>query len=185
MMVLSTSTEVFGQVKPFKITGKGTIIEPIPFFPGGTAKHNIAGNATHLGRHEGAGEAEILTVDLNTGKGTFRSSSDVPFVFVAANGDKLAFHYGNNEETGAKDGRVTAIPISPTKFRTIWVAEFIPVPEQSTGRFKRVYDGCFTMIAETEPFTPLIPGSGLEPDEQIEYEWSGQGWIAFAKRGRK
>jgi hypothetical protein len=62
----------------------------IPVFPGGTAPHNATGTATYLGRYTGEGTFTLLTLDPATLTGTFTGS----FVFVAANGDRLAFNYG-------------------------------------------------------------------------------------------
>lgn len=57
------------------------------------------------------------------------------------------------------------------------MAEFNPVPSQSTGRFARVTDGSFTMTAVTEPFV-------LGATDPVRYTWQGDGWIEFAN-GRR
>jgi hypothetical protein len=148
----------------------------IPVFPGGTAPHDATGTATRLGSYSGEGEFELLTFDPATGTGTFRGS----FVFVAANGDRLAFTYGVDP---ANPGRFTLVPAGDDKVVVRFVAEFTPVPEQSTGRFANVTGGSFTMVATTEPFVPVPDEHGYTPP--FAYTWVGEGWLAFGKGKEK
>src|SRR6266542_3411067 len=147
-------------VLPFKVTGGGTAPLGIPVFPGGTAPHNATGTATLLGF-------------TSATTGTFQGS----FVFVAANGDRLAFNYGADTP-----GTFTVIPTGDGTVIVQFVAEFTPNPQESTGRFAKVSGGSFTMIATTEPFV-------LQPNEQgytvpFHYTWVGEGTIEFST-GRK
>src|SRR5262249_49326229 len=123
------------QVLPFKVTGGGTAPDGLPVFPGGMAQHNATGTGTFLGKYTGdEGLWELLSLDPATGTGTFRGS----FVFVAANGDRLTFDYGADP---ANPGRFTLTPTGDGKVVAVFVAEFTPVPEESTGRFAQVTGG--------------------------------------------
>jgi hypothetical protein len=95
-------------------------------------------------------------------------------VFVAANGDRLAFKYG-----AATPGTFTVMPAGDGKVVVQFVAVFTPVPQESTGRFAQVTGGSFTMIATTEPFV-------LQPNERgytapFRYTCMGEGWLEFGK----
>jgi hypothetical protein len=155
---------------PFKVSGGGTAPQGLPLFPGGTAPHTAAGTATHLGRYSGEGVFELLTLDPATGTGTFRGS----FVFVAANGDRLAFEYG-----AATPGTFTVIPAADGKVVVQFVAVFTPVPQESTGRFARVTGGRFTMVATTEPL--VLQPDALGYTAPFAYTWAGEGWLEFGK----
>jgi hypothetical protein len=170
------------QVKPFKVKGSGVIIEDLFPVAGAAAPHIAIGQATHLGKYTGAGVVQIETLDLSDLSGTFFSA--VPFVFEAANGDKLAFQYGRtDEESGAappaaKAGEITFVITDHGQLVAVWDAEFNPVPALCTGRFENVVAGSFRMLAVTDPFDfgPLQAG--------LAYSWTGEGWIQFKKKGK-
>jgi hypothetical protein len=159
------------RVVPFKVSGGGTVPDGIPVFPGGTAPHNATGTATYLGRYTGEGTFTLLTFNPEMLNGTFTGS----FVFVAANGDRLAFDYG-----ATTPGTFTVTPTGDGKGVAQFVAVFTPDPAASTGRFADVTGGSFTMVATTEPFV-------LQPNElgytaPFAYTWVGDGWLEFGKR---
>jgi hypothetical protein len=161
------------QVLPFKVTGGGTAPLGLPVFPGGTAPHNATGTGTFLGRYTGnEGLFELLTFDPATGAGTFRGS----FVFVAANGDRLACNYGADP---ANPGTFTLIPAGDGNVIAVFVAEFTPVPGSCTGRFAQVTGGGFTMEATTEPFSPVPNAEGYTAP--FAYTWAGKGSLDFSK----
>src|SRR5262249_46400184 len=158
---------------PFKVTGGGTAPDGLPVFPGGTGSHNATGTGTFLGKYTGdEGLFELLSLDPATGTGTFRGS----FVFVAANGDRLTFDYGADP---AKPGRFTLAPTGDGKVVAVFVAEFTPVPEESTGRFAQVTGGSFIMVATSEPFDPTPNAQGFTAP--FAYTWSGEGSLQFSK----
>src|SRR2546423_961477 len=76
------------QTVPFKVTGAG-YVEFVPAAEGQSAAHWAVGTATGLGQYYGEGAVRL---DRFTGPTTAEFSSAEPFVFVAANGDELAFH---------------------------------------------------------------------------------------------
>jgi hypothetical protein len=161
---------------PFKITGGGTAPLGLPVFPGGMAPHNATGTATHLGKYTGdEGSFELLSLDPATLTGTFRGS----FVFVAANGDRLAFDYGADPD---QPGTFTLTPTADGKVVAVFVAEFTPVPEESTGRFAKVTGGSFTMVATSEAFALTPNAQGFTPP--FAYTWAGEGSLEFG-RGKK
>jgi hypothetical protein len=123
------------QVLPFRVSGEGDAFEGLPVFPGGTAAHNATGTATHLGKYTGEGVFQLLSLDLQTLSGTFQTAS--PFVFVAANGDRLAFHYGRTDVGADEPGKFDLIPQADGKVVAVFVAEFTPVAAQSTGASRR------------------------------------------------
>jgi len=56
-----------------------------------------------------------------------------------------------------------------------WLAEFVVVPDESTGRFAGV-TGSWIMDARSEPFV-------LGSDDPVAYSWEGSGRLTFP-RGR-
>jgi hypothetical protein len=156
----------------FRVSGGGTAPNGLPLFPGGTAPHNATGTGTELGRYTGdEGHFELLSIDPATGTGTFRGS----FVFVAANGDRLAMDYGADP---ANPGRFTLTPAVGGKVVVTFVAVFTPDPALSTGRFARVTGGSFVMVATTEPFDPTPNAQGYTVP--FAYTWSGAGSLTFS-----
>jgi hypothetical protein len=162
------------QVKPFKVTGAG-FVEYVPLPGDDPAMHTAVGTATHLGKYENIGH---VRVDKLTGPTTAEFSSALPCVFTAANGDKLAFHYGRPDFGAAGPGVVELFPTEDGKFIAAWLAEFTPVRSASTGRYKKVVDGSFFMLAVTEPFV-------LGARDPVAYTWEGEGWIEFRKERKK
>lgn len=163
------------QVVPFKVKGGG----PGPMglsLAGEDSPHSATGNATHLGKYSGdQGIANVLTFDPATGGGTFQGS----FVFVAANGDKLACTYGATDNGAGQVGEFQVFPAADGKVFVVFIAEFNPVPGLCTGKFKDVVDGSFLMIAMTEPFTPGVNAAGFTAP--FNYTWEGDGWLKFRK----
>jgi hypothetical protein len=172
--VLTLASQVAeAQVKPFKITGSGVAPSGLSLIPGVPAPHVSTGQATELGNHTGAGFFTILDF---TGPLTAEFSSAPTYVFTAANGDKLAFTYGDVNNGAASPGEVTLIPNSDGSFSALFVAEFNPVPSQSTGRFAKVTGGSFVMIAQSSPF--FLFGTASTP---FSYTWEGEGTLTFQK----
>ena len=178
------------QVKPFKISGEGIGPAGLPL-PGQPPRpHWIVGNATHLGRHEGEGSVQTdsaeIHVDPDTGfpthiTGEFGSGS--PFVFVGANGDELACHYGRTDFGADEPGTFELAVLDVLGFQdgqpillveAVWLAEFVPQPELSTGRFEGV-SGSWVMLAWSEPFV-------LGSDDPVYYAWEGAGELEFSRR---
>ncbi len=161
--------EAEAQVKPFKVTGGGTAPDGLSLF-GAASPHNATGTATHLGNYSGdEGIAKVLTVDFATLTGTFHGT----FVFVAANGDRLACNYGD-------PGTFAVTPSTEVagEFVVEFVAEFTPDPALSTGQFANVTGGSFTMTATTESFAALdIDADGFTPP--FAYTWEGSGSLTF------
>ena len=170
------SASAQAQVKPFKITGGGLAPEGISLIPGVPAPHDATGNATELGKYEGEGFFTLLGF---TSQLTAEFASAPDFVFTAANGDQLTFTYGDVDNGAAQPGQVELFPQSDGSFIAVFVAEFNPDPSKSTGRFAKVVDGSFIMIAVSEPFTfdPNDP-SRTTP---FEYTWEGKGTLTFSK----
>ena len=160
------------QVKPFAVAGGGSAPQGVSLF-GADSPHNASGIATHLGLYTGnQGVFNTLSFDPATGSGTFEGS----FVFVAANGDRLAFAYG--AET---PGTLTIIPQADGEVVVQFVAVFTPDPARSTGRFAGVTGGSFVMVATTAPFDATPDARGYTAP--FTYTWQGEGWLQFGKRG--
>ncbi len=164
------------QVLPFKVNGGGTAPVGVPVIPGLKAPYNATGIASHLGKYTGdEGVFELLSIDFATLSGTFRGS----IVFVAANGDRLAFNYGADP---SNPGTFTLNPTGTGEVRAVFVAEFTPDAAHSTGRFAQVTGGSFTMTATSEPFVPVPTAEGFTPP--FAYTWVGDGTLEFG-RGKK
>ena len=171
------SVEADAQVKRFKVVGAGIAAEGVPTTLNTPAPHWAIGVATDLGIYYAAGMFELLSIapDLT---GTFSSSQ--PCVFTAANGDEIAFTYGDTGNGAKQAGQVAltivgvaddgTTPIVTARF----VAEFNPVRAKCTGRFAKVTGGSFIMVAQTEPFV-------LGASDPVEYSWSGAGTITYGK----
>src|SRR5262245_44540429 len=87
------------QVKPFKVKGGGTAPEGLSPL-GADSPHSATGQATHLGKYSGNGVLNVLSFNPSTGAGTFHGV----YTFVAANGDKLAFTYGDTDNGAEQAG---------------------------------------------------------------------------------
>jgi len=163
------------QVVPFKIKGGG----PAPLglnLAGVFAPHSATGNATHLGNYSGNGSAQVTA--FNGMNGTFHGS----FVFVAANGDKLACDYGGPAFPAPAPGDPGTFSIIDANQNGIVVqfyANFTPNPALSTGRFANVIGGSFFMVATTSRFLPIISPQGYTPP--FDYTWTGDGSLEFKK----
>jgi hypothetical protein len=157
------------RVVPFQVNGGGNAPSGLPLFPGGTAPHDATGQGTLLGTYTGDG---VFTLDGFTSAttGTFHGT----FVFVAANGDRLAMRYGVTTP-----GQFTIMPTADGQVVVQFVAVFTPVPEESTGRFAKVMGGAFVMVATTEPFVPVPNAQGYTVP--FHYTWEGHGALEFGK----
>jgi hypothetical protein len=155
------------RVVPFQVNGGGPAPDGLPLFAGGTGPHGATGMGTLLGQYTGGG---MFTLDGFTSAttGLFHGN----FVFVGANGDRLATHYG-----AVIPGQVTIIPTADGKVVGQFVAVFTPVPGESTGRFANVTGGGFLMVATTEPFDPTPNAQGFTMP--FHYTWQGFGDLEF------
>jgi hypothetical protein len=100
-------------------------------------------------------------------------------VFVAANGDQLAFTYGDRSNGAEQVGQFQLFDAGGGDVTVTFIAEFNPIPELCTGRFKNVIDGSFIMVAVTQPFALQLDENGFSPP--FNYTWEGEGWIEFGK----
>lgn len=185
MICLTAAVAVFvvlpgnadAQVKPFKISGAGVGPIGLPL-PGQDARpHWIIGKATHLGRHYGEGSVQT---DVNNfvahddGRFTGEFGGGSPFVFTGANGDILSCEYGRTEFGASTPGTFELVPTGDPGMYVAWfIAEFVPVSADCTGKFKGV-TGSWVMYAVTEPFL-------LGSDEPVNYSWEGKGKLNFKK----
>lgn len=159
------------QVEPFKVVGAG-VVDYVPSTIGDAVRHDAVGTATHVGNYSGVGKVQL---DAFTSASTADFSSAVPFVFTAANGDRLAFHYGRTDFGAAEPGHVSLFPAAEAgKVIAVWVAEFNPVVAECTGRFEKIIGGSFIMIAVTEPFV-------FGATDPVKYVWAGDGSIEFGR----
>jgi hypothetical protein len=163
------------QTLPFKITGGGPAPAGLPLVPGVSAPHQATGEANYLGHYTGAGTFTLGSLNISsTGQvtGTFQGS----FVFVAANGDRLAMTYGDGF-SGRFSGQLTADGTAVVN--VTFDAFFTPDPAHSTGRFASVVGGGFRMIANAPSVSLLSGVPGFTAP--FDYTWSGEGVLVFAK----
>src|SRR5439155_2780183 len=113
--------------------------------------------ATHLGRHYGEGtirtDSAVFDPDTGTIVGQFGSGS--PFVFVAANGDRLVTWYGRTDHGASQPGSFALTIVGVTDqgaliVRAAFIAEFVAVPRESTGRLAGVSGSCI-MDGSSDP----------------------------------
>jgi hypothetical protein len=162
------------RVVPIQVTGEGGTPDGLPVFVGGTASYHFSGTASHLGRYTGEGRFELVSLDPATLTGTFRAS----FVFVAANGDRLAVDTGPDP---ANRGTFALTPTADGKVVARFVGPFLPVPALSTGRFADVTGGIVTLTATSTPFSPVPNAAGYT--EVFSMTWGGNGSLVF-RNGR-
>jgi hypothetical protein len=169
-------------VKPFQIRGEGVGPLGLPLPGQDPREHWIIGEATHLGRHAGEGTVRTDSADFDpdTGQIVGQFGGGSPFVFVGANGDRLVTWYGRTDHGASEPGSFALTILGATGdgaliVQALWIAEFVAVPEESTGKFAGV-TGSWVMIARSEPFV-------LGSDDPVAYSWEGQGWLTF-RRGR-
>lgn len=160
------------QVVPFNVEGGGPAPEGLSIF-GTASPHSATGTATHLGEYSGNGFANVVTFDPVMFNGTFKGT----FVFVAANGDKLACTYGDTDNGAKLPGSFQIFDAGGGNVTVVFIAEFNPVPAKCTGRFENVVDGSFIMVAKTEPFPLVLSATGFTPP--FNYTWKGAGWLEF------
>jgi len=175
-VVTVISVRANAQVVPFKIKGGGLAPQGLNLF-GEFGPHTATGNATHLGNYSGTGSAQVTGFNPQTFAGLFHGS----FVFVAANGDKLACDYGGPANPSGP-GAPGTFQVFPNPDGTAFVqfyATFIPKPADSTGRFANVSGGSFFMVATTSRFPLVISANGNTPP--FEYTWTGEGTLEFKK----
>ena len=89
------TTTAQAQTKPFKVSGGGTA-NHIPSFPGDTSTHWATGQGTELGEYYGDGIVRLDTPPDANLAADFSSAE--PFVFIAANGDELAYTWSGEGE---------------------------------------------------------------------------------------
>jgi hypothetical protein len=182
MVFALTAGKAEAQVKPFKISGGGIAPQGLPLPGEDPRPHWAIGEATHMGRYFGEGTFRNNNADfsdLPNGRitGTFESGS--PFVFTAANGDKLVCYYGRTDKNASQHGHyeLTIVDVLGTGQLLVnaqFVAEFVVQPNESTGHFAGV-TGSWIMVAKSDkPF--LLPST-----DPLYYSWEGEGRLNFPK----
>jgi len=94
--------------------------------------------------------------------------------FMTADGDVLSCEYGRTEFGASEPGTFLLAPLpefGPGVYMAFFIAEFVPQPDQCTGKFAGV-SGSWVMYAVSEPF---VLGS-IDP---TGYSWEGNGSLTF------
>jgi hypothetical protein len=171
-----STTLADGVTKPFKIAGAGVAPNGLPLPTQPARPPRIVGTATHLGLHFGLGSVRTDTAVFHAdGTITGDFGSGEPFVFYGANGDVLTCQYGRTDAGASTPGRFTLVPVGTDGvYVAHFVAEFVPVPGESTGKFKGV-TGSWIMDAYTAPFE-------LMAEDPVPYVWFGEGKLTFKKK---
>src|SRR5262245_18921984 len=168
------------QVVAFRVSGEGVGPAGLPQPGQAPRPHWIVGQATHLGRHYGEGSVrtDSAVIDLERGRITGEFGGGSPFVFTAANGDRLVTWYGRTDHVASSPGtfELTVLAVlgdGSLLVEALWVAEFVAVPEASTGRFAGV-TGSWVMVAWSAPFV-------LGSDDPVYYAWEGEGRLTLPR----
>jgi hypothetical protein len=158
-------------LQPFGNLGAGDAYQGILLVPGEPVSYTASGVNSVTGPYTGSGTFTFLGFTSAT-TGTFEGT----FVFVAANGDKFATTYGMDP---AHPATFTLYPTSDGKVIAVFVAQFTPDPANSTGQFKNVTGGSFTMVAVSTPFVPVPNAQGYTP--AFDFVWEGEGALESSK----
>ncbi|WP_169977599.1 hypothetical protein [Tautonia rosea] len=152
---------------PFVVTGVGTIYDPLPPSPQDPfLEFDAIGTATGLGVYQTTRSTlEVLFDEAVPGEDAipFENADDPPIILFQSDKGTQAFHY---DATSPGLG-VTLFQVGEDRYLAFFLAEFTPVPEASTKRFKRIRGGSFLMYAWTEEFSP--------GDTEVQYIWTGEG----------
>ncbi len=169
------------QDKPFEISGAGVGPGGLPLPGQAPGEHWAIGEATFLGRYFGEGtvQTDSAYVDPITGHIVGEFGSGSPFVFTAANGDELVCWYGRTDHGATQPGTFDLTIVGMTADGSLlvmaqWIAEFVPDPDECTGRFVGVTGGWVMYAWTTEPFV-------LGSDDPVYYAWEGEGSLTFPK----
>jgi hypothetical protein len=179
VLVLASAQTHAQVVKPFKITGDGAGPFGLPLPGKDPRPHWVEGTATHLGRHHGEGTVQTDSAEFQTdGTITGEFGSGSPFVFTGANGEKLVCWYGRTDHGATTPGTfvltiVDVLDDGSLVVEAAWIAEFVPVSDQCTGKFAGV-TGSWIMYAFSKPFV-------LGSDDPVNYWWNGEGSLTFQK----
>jgi hypothetical protein len=171
------SNQALAQEKPFKITGTGVGPEGLPLPGDAPRPHWAIWTATHLGKYYGAGTVETDSANPpSNGTITGEFGSGSPFMFTGANGDQLVCWYGRTNHGASEPGTfvltiLDVLPDGSLVVEAAWIAQFVAVPEQSTGKFAGV-TGSWVMYAYSEPFA-------LTSSDPVGYWWEGEGTLTF------
>jgi len=183
-VLAAPSAQAEGQVvKGFTIKGEGVAPTGLPLPSQDPREHWIIGEASHLGTHFGTGTVQTDTAVFHPEEGTFTGEfgSGSPFVFEGKHGDRLVVWYGRTDHGASSPGTfvLTIVGFSEDGSPIVeanWIAEFVVVTDQCTGRFRGV-SGSWIMYASSEPFV-------LGSTDPVVYGWEGKGRLTFP-RGKK
>lgn len=168
-------------VRPFFIKGSGLGPDGLPL-PGQPARpHWAYGDAMYLGDYYGEGTVQTDSAVYHPENGTFTGEfgGGSPFVFYGQYGDKLVTWYGRTDHGAARPGTFTLTIVDVLEdgslvVKAAWLAQFVVVPDQSTGVFAGV-TGSWSMHAYSEPFV-------LGSSDPVNYCWIGRGELTFPKK---
>jgi hypothetical protein len=175
--VLIAASSARAQTKPFAVVGAGIAPDGVPLPGQADRPHWSVGVGSYLGVYFGDGAVHTDTAVYNPSNGHFTGTfgSAIPFTFTGADGDKLVCDYGR--DGAAYVGTFELFPYgdpSQGMFVAMWLAEFVPVTSECTGKFAGVTGG-WTMLAMSAPFV-------LGSSDPLEYGWIGQGSLTFKKK---
>ena len=172
-MLLATSLVTLGLTAPvhaqseilFNVSGVGTIYDALPP-EDAFLEFDASGMATGLGSYQTTRSTlEVLSGEVVPGEYPipFQNADDPPIILFQSDKGTQAFHY----DATAPGLGVTLLQVTEDKYQAFFLAEFTPVPEASTKRFKRIKGGSFLMYALTDVFSP--------GDTEVQYNWFGSG----------
>ena len=101
-------------------------------------------------------------------------------MFTGANGEQLVCWYGRTDHGASQPGTfvLTILDVladGSLVVEAAWIAEFVPVSDQCTGKFAGV-TGSWVMYAYSAPFV-------LGSSDPVDYWWEGEGTLTF-KQGK-
>lgn len=171
---------------PWTVSGRGGSGPEGFSIAGETLPFNAQGSSFPVGRYgsvepQGTATADPASLQLqfeNEQLVGFSGDFFGDFTFVnRRSGDRLVTTYG--VDGPRSPGRFLSIPAGAGKVRVLFVAEFSPVAEESTGRFNSVSGGSVVIFALTNPIrlSEFDFETGRSP--AFRFNWFGIGNLTF------
>jgi hypothetical protein len=158
---------------PFHVKGGGVFASGMPLVPGVRVIFQATGIAGRLGKYTTA-EATFTLESLSiSSTGVVTGAFQQALVFVAANGDRLAF--SSDGFPGTFTGQLSAD--GQTVVDVTFDASLSPDPALSTGRFSNVTGDTVLLVMTVDAMSLTSSSPGFTAP--FGFTWEGEGSLEF------